>query len=70
MTVAEILKSVKFVVSPGGKKSAVMLEMGVWKNILEMLENVEDADELNQAHTIQEETIPWQTAKKELGLGE
>jgi hypothetical protein len=35
-----------------------------------MLEDLEDAEELKQAKMVNEETIPWDVAKKELKLGE
>ncbi len=46
MTVAEILKSVNFVVGPQGKRSAVLVDMAVWEQIVTMLEDAEDADEI------------------------
>jgi hypothetical protein len=70
MTVAEILNHIKFVVNPKGKKSAVLVDMDVWKQIVTLLEEAEDTDELKQAHSIREEQIPWNIAKKELNLGE
>jgi hypothetical protein len=70
MTVADILKSVKFVVGPKGKKSAVMVELDVWEQIVQILEDAEDADEIKQARAVKEEKIPWNVAKKELKLGE
>jgi len=70
MTVAEILKSVNFVVDRKGKKSAVMVDLDVWEQIVILLEDAEDADEMKQARTVREEKIPWDAAKKELKLGE
>jgi hypothetical protein len=70
MTIAEILESVQFVVNPNGEKSAVMLDLDVWEEIVSMLEDLEDAEELKQAKMVNEETIPWDVAKKELKLGE
>ncbi|MBU4352903.1 MAG: hypothetical protein KJ939_07545 [Nanoarchaeota archaeon] len=70
MTVAEILKSVKFVVNPNGQQSAVMVDMNLWEQILTVLEDAEDADEMKQIRAIKEEKIPWNIAKKELKLGE
>lgn len=70
MTLAEILKSVKFVVNPSGKKSAVMVDLDVWEQIVTMLEDLEDADEIKQKRAIREETVPWNVTKKDLGLGE
>lgn len=70
MTVADILKSVKFVVKPNGQQSAVMVDIDVWEQIVTLLEDAEDAEEIKQMRAISEETILWKTAKKELGLGE
>jgi hypothetical protein len=70
MTVAEILSHIKFVVNPKGNKSAVLVDMDIWDQIVTLLENAEDADELKQARSIREEQIPWTVAKKELNLGE
>ncbi|MBN1450128.1 MAG: hypothetical protein JW963_03860 [Anaerolineales bacterium] len=70
MTVADILKSIKYVVNPNGQQSAVMVDMDVWEQIVALLEDAEDAEEIKQLRTIKEDTIPWKTAKKELNLGE
>ncbi|MEW5830294.1 MAG: hypothetical protein AB1846_15510 [Chloroflexota bacterium] len=70
MTIAEILNSVKFVVEPDGHQSAVMVDVEIWEQIVTLLEDAEDAEEIKKARTIKEVTIPWNTAKKELNLGE
>lgn len=70
MTIAEILNSVKFVVTPDGHQSAVVVDLAIWEQIVTLLEDVEDAEEIKKARMIKEETIPWKTAKKELNLGE
>jgi hypothetical protein len=69
MTVADILKSVKYVVNTNGQQSAVVVDMEVWEQIVALLEDSEDAEEIKQARMIKEETIPWKTAKKDLNLG-
>jgi len=69
MTVSEILKSVNFVVGPKGKKSAVLVDMAVWEQIVTMLEDAEDAEEIKQTRSVREEAIPWSVAKKDLKLG-
>ena len=69
MTVAEILERVKFVVNPSGKKSAVLVDLDVWEQIVTMLEDAEDTEELKQVRAIREDKIPWNVAKKELNLG-
>jgi hypothetical protein len=70
MTVAEILEKVKFVINPSGKKSAVMVDLDVWEQIIAMLEDLEDAEEIKQARSVGEEAVPWNIAKKDLDLGE
>ncbi len=70
MTVTDILNSVKFVVSPDGHQSAVVVDLEVWEQIITLLEDAEDVEEIKQARFVKEETIPWKTAKKELKLGE
>jgi hypothetical protein len=70
MSIADILNSVKFVVNPDGKQSAVVVDLDVWEQIVTILEDAEDGEEIKKARSIKEETIPWKTAKKELNLGE
>lgn len=70
MTIAEILETVRFVVNPSGQKSAVMVDLDVWEEIVLMLEDIEDAEEMKQAKMVREETVPWDVAKKDLNLGE
>ena len=70
MTITDILNSVKFVVSPDGHQSAVLVDLDVWEKIVTLLEDAEDAEEMEQARAVKEETIHWKTAKKEFKLGE
>jgi hypothetical protein len=70
MTVTDILNSIKFVVNPDGRQSAVVVDLDVWEQIVTLLEDAEDAEEMKQARAVKEETIPWKIAKKELKLGE
>ena len=71
MTVTDILSSIKFVVSPDGHQSAVVVDLDVWEQIVTLLEDAEDAEEIKKARAVKkEETISWKTAKKELKLGE
>ena len=65
MTVAEILEKVKFVINPSGKKSAVMVDLDVWEQIITMLEDLEDAEEIKQARSVGEEDLaPRQPADR------
>ena len=61
MTVTDILNSVKFIVGPDGQQSAVVVDLDVWEQIVTLLEDSEDAEEMKQACSIKEETIPWKT---------
>lgn len=70
MTVAEILEKVKFVINPSGKKSAVVVDLDIWEEIVMMLEDAEDAEEIKKSRIVSEETIPWNEVKKDLDLGE
>ena len=68
MTITDILSSVKFVVNPDGRQSAVVVDLEVWEQIIILLEDAEDAEELKQVRTVNEEVISWKTAKKDLQL--
>jgi len=69
MIVADILKSIKFVIDPDGHQTAVMVDLNVWEQIVTLLEDAEDGEEIKKARAVKEETIPWKTAKKDLNLG-
>ena len=64
MTVQEIQNSVKFVVDPDGRQSAVVMDLVVCEQILGLLEDAEDAEEIKRARSAKEEAIPWKVAKK------
>ena len=65
-----LLQSVQFVVDSEGHKSAVLVDLDVWQQILPLIEDLEDADEIRRAREEDEETIPWEQVKAELGLGD
>ena len=60
MTVTDILNSIKFVVNPDGRQSAVVVDLDVWEQIVTILEDAENAEEMKQARAVKEETISWQ----------
>ncbi len=66
MTVAELLHTARFVVDAEGKKTAVVLDVEAWEEILTLLEDLEDADELRRLHETDEEVISWDDAKQTL----
>jgi hypothetical protein len=60
MTIAEVLDSVQYVVDRDGQKTAVQLDLKTWRLLQEMLEDLADMAEIEQARQEQEETIPWE----------
>ncbi len=66
MRVTEKLRAVQFVVDTGGTKRAVILDYTVWEELLSLLEDAEDAAEIDHLREAGEEAIPWEQAKAEL----
>lgn len=60
MRIAEMLNSVQFVVDRDGRHTAVQLDLKTWQLLQEMLEDLQDIAEIEQARQEQEETIPWE----------
>jgi hypothetical protein len=69
MSEKALFRSVQFVVDADGHRSAVLVNLDVWEQLLPLLEDLEDADEIQRAREEDEETIPWEQVKAELGLG-
>lgn len=66
MTVAEILKTAQFLVDAEGNKKAVVFDYENWDKLLVLLEDLEDADEIQKLRESEEEAIPWERVKAEL----
>ncbi|MGH8559407.1 MAG: hypothetical protein ACRESZ_18555 [Methylococcales bacterium] len=66
MTVVELLQHVEFLVDASGNKKAVVLEYAAWEELLNELEALDDAKEIQHLRELGEETIPWEQAKAEL----
>lgn len=66
MSVTELLNSVQIVTDQHGKKKAALLDWAVWEELLTLLEDLEDAEEIEQLRASDEEVIPWEQAKAEL----
>ena len=66
MSVAELLQSAQFVIDADGHKQAVMVGFEVWEELLTLLEDVEDAAEVQRLRVLKEQAIPWGQAKQEL----
>lgn len=65
MTVADLTRHVRFIVNAKGNRTAVVLEIAVWEQILTILEDLEDAEEL-RCGSPDAEVIPWEQARAEL----
>ena len=68
MRVADILKSVNYVSNPKEKISVSLVDLGVWEQIVMMLDDSEDSDEIKLAGPVKEKKISWIIAKNELKL--
>lgn len=68
MNATELLQRVQFVVDAQWQKSAVMLSLEDWQQLLTILEDLEDAEELRRTKEEDEEAIPWEQAKIQLGI--
>ncbi|MUG91036.1 hypothetical protein F7734_00370 [Scytonema sp. UIC 10036] len=68
MNATQLSQKVQFVVNAEGKKSAVLLSLEDWEQLLTLLEDLEDAEEIRQAREQKGEAISWEQAKAELGI--
>lgn len=66
MSVTEILQNVQFIVDAAGNKKAVLLDYSLWEELLNQLEDLEDAEEIRHLRKAGEEVISWEQAKGEL----
>lgn len=68
MNATELSQRVQFVVDAQGQKSAVLVSVDDWEKLLTLLEDMEDAEEIRRAREEEEDAIPWEQAKAELGI--
>lgn len=68
MNATDLAQRVQFVVDAEGKKSAVIVSVEDWEQLLTLLEDLEDAEEIRHAREDKENAIPWEQAKAELGI--
>jgi hypothetical protein len=68
MSETTLHRSVQYVVDSDGHTSAVLVDLDVWEQILTLLEDLEDAEEIHRAREEDEEAIPWEQVKADLGL--
>ncbi len=61
MSINELVQSVQFLTDAGGQKTAVLIDIDSWEEIVTLLEDIEDAYELQQAKQTQEKLVDWET---------
>jgi hypothetical protein len=66
VSVTEKLQTAQFVVDADGTRRAVILDYALWEELLSLLEDAEDALEIDHLREAGEEAIPWEQAKAEL----
>ena len=65
-SIHELLEKVEFVVDVEGQKKAVMLDYSIWKDLVSLLEDIEDSAEIEASRNSGEEVVSWDEAKAEL----
>ncbi len=60
MTVSEILASIQYVVDREGKQTAVQVDLSVWETIQQILENIDDIADIEQARREDDEIFDWE----------
>lgn len=66
MSIQKIVESAQIVIDANGTKKAILLDFALWEEILELLEDLEDAAEIDRLRDEDEEEISWEQAKTEL----
>jgi hypothetical protein len=66
MSVNELVQSARFLVDANGNKTAIVIDLSAWQELLTLLEDLEEADEIRPLRNITEEPIPWEQARTEL----
>lgn len=60
MELAEIFNSVRYVVNRDGQETAVQLDLAVWRALVALLEDLDDAAELKQARQEDDILVDWE----------
>jgi len=66
MSITELIQTAQFLVDVAGNKKAVVLDYDRWEELLDLLVDLEDADEIRRLREGKEETLSWEEAKVEL----
>jgi len=60
MSITEILESVQYVVNNQGQQTAVQLDLSAWEALRQLLEDLEDAADIEQARQEKDELFDWE----------
>jgi hypothetical protein len=60
MELVEIFNSVRYVINHDGQETAVQLDLDVWRALLELLEDLEDAADLKRARQEDDVLLDWE----------
>ena len=63
MSISEILEQAQFLVDADGNRKAVVMDYQLWEGLVSMLEDLEDAREIEQLRSSPEERLPWEEAR-------
>lgn len=66
MSVTELLQKAQFGVDAHGNRTAVVVDLTIWEELLTLLEDLEDADQVGRLRALKEESVEWDAAKNEL----
>lgn len=68
MSVAEKLQEAKFVVDAEGKRAAAIIDYGLYEELVELLENAEDAEEMQRLREENQDALSWEEAKTHINF--
>jgi hypothetical protein len=68
MSMEDLIEKAEFLVDAEGKKRAVVVDIKLWEELVTLLEDLEDAAEIQYMRGAGEETVDWKQAKKELRM--
>ena len=63
MTILEMMQKAEFLVDSQGQRRAVVFDYELWQELLPLLEDLEDAEEMNRLRDNGVETVSWREAK-------
>lgn len=58
--------SLRYLTDCQGRRTAVVVDIETWNEIIEVLEDIEDAEEMRVARDEEDVLVPWKRLKKNL----